>query len=66
SLSFSKDATFCFRPPLSGFDGAYRSLQSFNYPSNYISASDGRVRLLPIQETSQFRQLATWVVGQRN
>ncbi len=63
STSFREDATFCLRPSLSGSDNSYRSLQSFNYPNNYVSASDGRVRLLTLQNSSEFRQLASWVVG---
>lgn len=66
SPNFSKDATFCFRPPLSGTDPASHALESFNYPGNYLSASDGRVRLLTFVESAQFRQLATWVVARRN
>jgi len=66
SAIFSKDATFCFRPPLSGTDSASHALESFNYPGNYVSASDGRVRLLTFADTPQFRQLSTWVVGQPN
>ncbi|HEY0462683.1 MAG TPA: AbfB domain-containing protein [Polyangiaceae bacterium] len=66
SANFSKDATFCFRPPLSGTDPASHALESFNYPGNYISASDGRVRLLTFVDSSQFRQLSTWVVAQSN
>jgi hypothetical protein len=65
SLLFSRDATFCFRAPLSGTDGAFRSLESINYPGDWINASDGRVRLLAFQDTAQFRQLSTWLVGQR-
>ena len=64
SPNFGKDATFCFRPPLSGAESASHALESFNYPGNYLSASDGRVRLLTFVETPQFRQLATWVVSQ--
>ena len=63
SASFREDATFCLRSPLSGSDYSYRSLQSFNYPSNYVSASDGRVRLLTLESTSAFQELATWVAG---
>jgi len=66
SANFSKDATFCFRAPLSGTDPASHALESFNYPGNYISASDGRVRLLTFVESPQFRQLSSWVVGQPN
>ena len=66
SANFSKDATFCFRPPLSGTDSASHALESFNYPGNYVSASDGRVRLLTFVDTPQFRQLSTWVIGQPN
>ena len=62
SLPFSRDATFCFRAALSGTDRAFRSLESLNSPANYISASDGRVRLLPLQDTAEFRQLATWLM----
>jgi len=66
SANFSKDATFCFRPALSGTDSASHALESFNYPGNYVSASDGRVRLLTFVDTPQFRQLSTWVIGQPN
>ena len=66
SANFSKDATFCFRPPLSGADPASHSLESFNYPGNYLSASDGRVRLLTFVDTAQFRQLSTWIVRSAN
>lgn len=62
SPNFGKDATFCLRSPLSGTDSASHALESFNYPGNYVSASDGRVRLLTFVESSQFRQLSTWVV----
>jgi len=65
SVLFTRDATFCFRGPLSGTDSTYRSLESINYPGDYISASDGRVRLLSFADNAQFRQLATWVTGQR-
>ena len=65
SLLMSRDATFCFRRPLSGTGGTLRSLESMNFPGNFINASDGRVRLLTFQDTAAFRQLATWVVGQR-
>lgn len=63
SANFSKDATFCFRAPLSGSNPASHALESLNYPGNYVSASDGRVRLLTFVESAQFRQLSTWVVG---
>lgn len=66
SANFSKDATFCFRSALSGTDTASHALESFNYPGNYVSASDGRVRLLTFVDTPQFRQLSTWVVSQPN
>jgi hypothetical protein len=66
SANFGKDATFCFRAPLSGIGPASHALESFNYPGNYVSASDGRVRLLTFVETPQFRQLSTWVVGHPN
>ena len=66
SANFGKDATFCFRAPLSGADPASHALESFNYPGNYVSASDGRVRLLTFVESPQFRQLSTWVVGHAN
>lgn len=63
STNFSKDATFCLRSPLSGTDPASHALESFNYPGNYVSASEGRVRLLSFVESPQFRQLATWLVS---
>ena len=66
SANFSSDATFCFRPPLSGTNPASHALESLNYPGNYVSASDGRVRLLTFVDTPQFRQLATWVLTQPN
>lgn len=66
SANFGKDATFCFRSPLSGADPASHALESFNYPGNYVSASDGRVRLLTFVDSPQFRQLATWVVTPSN
>lgn len=66
SLLFSRDATFCFRGPLSGTSNTYRSLESINYAGYYVSASDGRVRLLSFVDSGQFRQLGTWVTGQRN
>jgi hypothetical protein len=62
SLLFSRDATFCFRPALSGTDRAFRSLESINSPGAYITASDGRVRLMPLKDTPEFRQLATWLM----
>jgi hypothetical protein len=62
SLLFSRDATFCFRPALSGTDRAFRSLESFNSPGDFVNASDGRVRLLTLQETPEFRELATWLM----
>jgi alpha-L-arabinofuranosidase B-like protein/ricin-type beta-trefoil lectin protein len=66
SSNFSQDATFCLRPRLSGSDAASHGLESFNYPGNYVSASDGRVRLLTFVDSSPFRQLATWVVAKPN
>lgn len=63
SAIFNKDATFCFRAPLSGADPASHALESFNYPGNYVSSSEGRVRLLTFADTPQFRQLATWVIA---
>jgi len=66
SPNFSKDATFCFRPPLAGTDPASHALESFNYPGNYVSASDGRVRMLTFVDSAQFRQLATWRVSAKN
>jgi len=62
SANFSKDATFCLRAPLSGADPASHALESFNYPGNYVSSSQGRVRLLTFADTPEFRQLATWVI----
>jgi hypothetical protein len=66
SANFSKDATFCLRAPLSGTDPASHALESFNYPGNFVNASEGRVRLLTFVESAQFRQLSTWVIGQAN
>ena len=66
SALFNKDATFCFRAPLSGTDPQSHALESFNYPGNYLSASDGRVRLLTFVDSIQFRQLSTWIVHAAN
>jgi Alpha-L-arabinofuranosidase B (ABFB) domain/Ricin-type beta-trefoil lectin domain-like len=65
SLGFNRDATFCFRAPLSGSNAACHSLESINYPGRFITANDGQLRLQQLVDTSEFRQLATWAVGQR-
>ncbi|MEO6601725.1 MAG: AbfB domain-containing protein, partial [Polyangiaceae bacterium] len=66
SLGFKRDATFCFRAPLSGYDAASQSLESINYPGRFVTANDGQLRLQQLVDTSEFRKLATWVVGQRD
>ncbi len=57
--AFAADATFCVRPALSG-DPNFRSFESKNFPNHYIRHASGRIRIDPFEDTTVFRQDATW------
>jgi hypothetical protein len=61
---FAADATFCVRPALGG-DGSFRSFESKNFPNHYIRHASGRVRIDPFEDTTVFRQDATWQLTPR-
>lgn len=56
---FKEDATFCPRPALSG-DKAFRSFESYNFPGHYIRHASGRVRIDRFEDTSLYRQDASF------
>lgn len=62
--AFAADATFCVRAGLNG-DGGFRSFESKNFPNHFIRHASGRVRIDPLEDTSVFRQDATWQLTPR-
>jgi len=56
---FTADATFCPRTALSG-DRTYRSFESLNFPGYYIRHASGRVRIAAFEDSSLYRQDASF------
>jgi hypothetical protein len=60
TAEFAADATFCYRPALTGTDVVFHALESHNLSGHYVAREGDTVVLLPFVETSAFRAAATW------